>query len=906
MKRKVLPILMLVLATAFTQIFAQRPFFNKNTDILIAQFDSKPDPDDIHAQAALGCMLAHPDLAGVEYYAVAGAVGIQNGQFIDSDNLFNMAFGSSNWTDADANWSASVTNIKNKVVPILQAGGKVWVQEAGQSNITADWIAQVLQTVSASTVKNNVIVVQHSNWNENQTASSDLNYVKDKAKYFAIDDGNAPFGAGWGDRGPWETPEYRSKQSTWIAQAKSSVNPVASQLWTEADNIIDTLWPNGYPHDWSYIHFDGVDYSDCAENWWIFNIGSNADSTAKFWSRYVTNTPSGTVNVTSITVSPSALSINVGDTGTLNETVSPSNATDKSVSWSSNNTAVATVNSSGMVTGISTGTATITVTTNDGGFTDTSTVTVSSLPPGTISIGNPTNTNAGIDGWKSNLVINESETYTNTSGASQTLNVNQFVFYANRKADPVTPFVVKVNANNDFTVLAVGTSRASSAYNVGENTVAFNTGTAKQITLANGETIAPGFLDANANGSGGSVGSVIPFDSNSPADEIWYSGGSASGNSASVSEGSAPTGGQSTITNLTRNYRFKINLSVNTGNPGVSVTGITVAPTSLNLTVGNSGNLTETVSPSNASNKSVSWSSSNTSVATVNSSGVVSAVAVGTSVITVTTADGGFTATSNVTVTAGGGGSTTVTLSPIHDAYLQGSTNFNNNIIRIESGNRVGYLMYDLSGVTGTITNVDLKMTCNSDSGNGNININLGTSNNWTETTLSNSNKPGLGTLLGNLNSTYSIGSTYTWALNANALSGGGNVSLVVSATSGNDAAFASKENSVTEPQLVITYNSSSASKAVKSAALSVIKSNRPEAKLLPNPISNGAFKINFYKHNGPTNITIFDVMGRLVYKTKTSENQLILDSNIFASKGFYFINVLSDNHRQTIKAVVE
>ncbi|REE00121.1 carbohydrate-binding protein [Marinoscillum furvescens] len=288
-------VLLLLISTA---LFAQRPYFNKNTDILIAQFDSKPDPDDIHAQAALGSMLAHSDLSGVNYYAVAGAVGTQNGTFIDSDALFDMAFGSGNWTDADANWWGSVTNITNKVVPILQNGGKVWVQEAGQSNITADWIYQVLQSVAASTVKSNVIVVQHSNWNEDHTAASDLNYVKDKATYFAIDDGNAPDGAGWGDRGPWSTPEYRSQSSTWMAQAKSSPNPIAKQLWTEADRVIDDMWPNGYPHDWSYIHYDGVDYSDCVENWWIFNIGADADSNSKFWARYVTNTPSGGGNNT--------------------------------------------------------------------------------------------------------------------------------------------------------------------------------------------------------------------------------------------------------------------------------------------------------------------------------------------------------------------------------------------------------------------------------------------------------------------------------------------------------------------------------------------------------------------------------------------------------------------------------
>ena len=82
----------------------------------------------------------------------------------------------------------------------------------------------------------------------------------------------------------------------------------------------------------------------------------------------------------------------------------------------------------------------------------------------------------------------------------------------------------------------------------------------------------------------------------------------------------------------------------------VAVTGVTLSKTSASLTKGNTLALTATVSPSNATNKSVTWASSNTSVATVNSNGVVTAVANGTATITVTTADGGFKATCTVTV----------------------------------------------------------------------------------------------------------------------------------------------------------------------------------------------------------------------------------------------------------------
>ena len=79
------------------------------------------------------------------------------------------------------------------------------------------------------------------------------------------------------------------------------------------------------------------------------------------------------------------------------------------------------------------------------------------------------------------------------------------------------------------------------------------------------------------------------------------------------------------------------------------VTGVTVAPTSVTIKQGATATLTATVSPSNADDPSITWSSDNTSVATV-VNGVVTAVAAGTANITVTTVDGGFTATCAVKV----------------------------------------------------------------------------------------------------------------------------------------------------------------------------------------------------------------------------------------------------------------
>ena len=95
------------------------------------------------------------------------------------------------------------------------------------------------------------------------------------------------------------------------------------------------------------------------------------------------------VCVTSITLNTSSASLKVGETKQLTATVSPSNATDKSVSWSSSNNSVATVSSSGLVTAKGTGSASITCRANDEcGKQTTCNVTVSD--PVTISI-NSTN-----------------------------------------------------------------------------------------------------------------------------------------------------------------------------------------------------------------------------------------------------------------------------------------------------------------------------------------------------------------------------------------------------------------------------------------------------------------------------------------------------------------------------------
>ncbi|MGW8823352.1 Ig-like domain-containing protein [Paenibacillus lautus] len=82
------------------------------------------------------------------------------------------------------------------------------------------------------------------------------------------------------------------------------------------------------------------------------------------------------------------------------------------------------------------------------------------------------------------------------------------------------------------------------------------------------------------------------------------------------------------------------------------VTGVTLNKTSTTLTVGAEETLTATVAPANATNKAVTYSSSDPAIASVTNAGKVTAVAEGTATITVKTTDGNKTANCAVTVTA--------------------------------------------------------------------------------------------------------------------------------------------------------------------------------------------------------------------------------------------------------------
>jgi len=110
--------------------------------------------------------------------------------------------------------------------------------------------------------------------------------------------------------------------------------------------------------------------------------------------------------------------------------------------------------------------------------------------------------------------------------------------------------------------------------------------------------------------------------------------------------------GTATITVTTKDgsHKATCTVTVNAEVEDVKVTGVTLDKTSLSLEIDDSAKLTATVKPDNATNKNVTWSSSDASVASVDQKGNVKALKAGTTTITVTTKDGNYKATCTITV----------------------------------------------------------------------------------------------------------------------------------------------------------------------------------------------------------------------------------------------------------------
>jgi len=145
------------------------------------------------------------------------------------------------------------------------------------------------------------------------------------------------------------------------------------------------------------------------------NISVTTEDGAK-QSKCAVTVSSTAISVTSVSLNKTATSIYVGNTEQLTPTIVPSSATNQSVSWSSSAEGIATVSSSGLVEGVSAGTATITVTTDDGSKTAICEVTVSAV---TISV-----TGVTLNKSDTSLVAGNTELLTPTIEPSNATNQN--------------------------------------------------------------------------------------------------------------------------------------------------------------------------------------------------------------------------------------------------------------------------------------------------------------------------------------------------------------------------------------------------------------------------------------------------------------------------------------------------
>ena len=323
--------------------------------------------------------------------------------------------------------------------------------------------------------------------------------------------------------------------------------------------------------------------------------------------------PKKIVHVTGVTLNHSALNMTVGGADqTLTATVAPTDATDKSVSWSSSNTSVATV-TNGVVQAVGAGTATITVTTTDGSKTATCTVTVTQ-PVSGVSV-SPTSATLNVGG-----------TQQLTATVSPSTASNQNVTWSSSNTSVAT-------VSNTGLVTAVATGTATISV-----TTADGSKTATCAITVIGVSLNKSSTKLKINATETLTATVTP----SGASTVTWSSSDTS--VATVSESgkiTAKATGTATIT-------ARVDGGA-TATCTVTVISVSLNKSTLSMTVGGSNEtLTATVTPSGAS--SVSWSTSNSSVATV-SGGTVHAEAAGTATITATV-EGGATATCTVTVTA--------------------------------------------------------------------------------------------------------------------------------------------------------------------------------------------------------------------------------------------------------------
>ncbi len=331
--------------------------------------------------------------------------------------------------------------------------------------------------------------------------------------------------------------------------------------------------------------------------------------------------------VASISLNKSTLTMVTGNVETLTATVLPTTALDTRVEWSSTNTAAATVDQNGVVTAVGPGNATIIAKTVDGGLTATCKVSVVTLAQ-------------EITFDCTELEIYNGESYTLQATVLPEDTSNKSLSWASSNTAVAT-----VDENGTITPVKAGTTTITATSMDGTGIKC-----SCQVTvLQRSESIT---LDAESaflyiGDKKQLTATILPADASNQK-VVWSS---SDDTIASVDQEGLVTAlkvGKVQITATAEEGALKAVCEVEVAM--LHVESVALDQTSVTLLAGETQQLTATISPTDATNKNIAWSSSDSAVASVDQTGLVTAHQTGTTQITVTTEDGGYTATCEVTV----------------------------------------------------------------------------------------------------------------------------------------------------------------------------------------------------------------------------------------------------------------
>ena len=368
-----------------------------------------------------------------------------------------------------------------------------------------------------------------------------------------------------------------------------------------------------------------------------------------------TNDEPSIIGVDSVTISPNVLNLKVGESSSLTYNISPSNADIKSTEWSSSNTGVVSVDKDGKVSAVGIGTANVVIKVvgQDNSeasdsivvnvisqYTSVNSVTLVDANNNTLS--NSMNLNIGEEVTikflinPSNVTLKETN-WTNSD--SSKVSMKDSVGYALIKGIEVGSSDIEITVK-DYDG------------NVKTDSVKVNVINSNQPVLVSSIALSPTSVTLNPNGTYKFNVTVSP--SNATNKGVTWSSSNTNvvsvdqnGNIKALKEGTAKI--RVTAKDGSGKYA-EASVTVESSKPtNILVTGVSLNASTVKMYVGQSYQLIHTIKPSNATNKGVTWSSSNTNVVSV-SNGKIVGKSSGKARITVTTNDGRYSAYTDVTV----------------------------------------------------------------------------------------------------------------------------------------------------------------------------------------------------------------------------------------------------------------